>query len=649
MAVKKIFPILTLTAALAACAGTPGTEPAQVAKAVQPAQAAPAAQIAQASAESISTPSSTTAQATMPATGPVTVPATAPAKIAVTDAPAKPNPTARRARARAQASQDDPTLPTVPLTRDVIVKFLAAEIASQRENWAAAYVNMFSLAQQTRDPRIARRAAELAVSARQVPEALAAVRLWRQLAPASDEASQFYLGLLMLSDDLTEAGPLLQQRLADARAPLLGSAILQVQRLTARARNKAAAMRLLEQVYAPYANMPETRIALAQQAAANGDAARAVDEARAALTLDPTSEAAILTLAQVVPEKDQAIRVVTDFLRANPASREVRLAYARMLVEQKQYEPAREQFRLLLKTKPDDLAVLYALGLLAAQNNDLTEAEKHLKAYLQILAASPDEERDSTQALMVLAQIAEQRNDIPGALKLLEQVNPTSQETYVSAQVRRAQLIAKSGNVASARNTLREARPENEEGRVTLLIAEAQILRTVDQTQEGMEVLAAGLKEYPENTDLLYDYALLAEKLGQMEEMETALRKVIRIAPSNQHAYNALGYSLAERNLRLEEAYTLIEKALSLAPEDPYIMDSMGWVQFRLGRLKQAEELLRKAYALRPDPEIAVHLGEVLWVIGQRDDAKKFWRDASSKDPKNDTLRSTLARLQVKL
>jgi Flp pilus assembly protein TadD len=179
------------------------------------------------------------------------------------------------------------------------------------------------------------------------------------------------------------------------------------------------------------------------------------------------------------------------------------------------------------------------------------------------------------------------------------------------------------------------------------MVAEAQLLRNVNQSREALSVLEAGLKRFPENTDLLYDYAMVAEKLDRMDLMETSLRKIMKLAPDNQHAYNALGYSLAERNIRLEEAYALVEKALRLAPEDPFIMDSMGWVQFRLGRLKESEALLRRAYALRPDPEIGVHLGEVLWVIGQREDAKKLWRDANSKDPKNDTLKSTLARLQV--
>jgi Flp pilus assembly protein TadD len=174
-------------------------------------------------------------------------------------------------------------------------------------------------------------------------------------------------------------------------------------------------------------------------------------------------------------------------------------------------------------------------------------------------------------------------------------------------------------------------------------------LRDANRLPEAMAVFQAGLERFPNNTDLLYDYAMTAEKSDQLAVMEKALRKVIELAPNNQQAYNALGYSLAERNMRLQEAYALIDKALMLAPEDPFIIDSMGWVQFRMGKFKEAETLLRRAYSLRPDAEIAVHLGEVLWVRGEKDDAQKFWRDAQTKDPQNDTLKSTLARLNVRL
>ena len=192
-------------------------------------------------------------------------------------------------------------------------------------------------------------------------------------------------------------------------------------------------------------------------------------------------------------------------------------------------------------------------------------------------------------------------------------------------------------------------RPSGQEEELQLVAAEALLLREADRGAEGLAVLDEALQRFPDNTDLLYDYAMMAEKLDRLDVMETSLRKIMAIAPNNQNAYNALGYSLAERNMRLEEALHADRKALELAPEDPFIMDSMGWVQYRLGKLKEAEELLRRAYALRPDAEIAVHLGEVLWAMGQRDDARKLWRDARSKDPKNDTLKNTLGRLQVQL
>jgi Flp pilus assembly protein TadD len=164
-----------------------------------------------------------------------------------------------------------------------------------------------------------------------------------------------------------------------------------------------------------------------------------------------------------------------------------------------------------------------------------------------------------------------------------------------------------------------------------------------------MKVLQSGITQFPENTDLLYDYAMDAEKNNQLDICETSLRKIIALAPENQQAYNALGYTFAERNVHLDEALRLIETALKLSPDDPFIIDSMGWVQFRLGKLKEAEDYLRRAYAMRQDPEIAVHLGEVLWFKGQKADAHKVWRDAISKDPDNDSLKSTLARLHVSL
>lgn len=535
------------------------------------------------------------------------------------------------------------------LSEEILYKYLSAEIAEQRGNWRSAYVTMLSIAQQTRDPRVARRAMEVAISAKQSGEALAAIRLWRDLAPHSEEAMQYHLGLIVLSDNLAEAQPILAQHLKETQPQLLGPTLLQIQRLLTRAKDKKAAFALLENLAAPYKTVPESHLALAQAAFLQGDAQRAKAEVQKALALAPSSELAALTLAQVTVDKQEAAKALSGFLAGYPDSREVRLAYARILIELKQYEQARAEFKTLLTSKPDDLTALYALGLLGAQSDNLDEAEIYLKQYLAALDAQPDEDRDPSQALLLLAQIAEERDDTQEALQWLEQVEPDSPQAYLSALIKRAQLIAKGGNTAAARKLLREHPAEGEAERTQMIAAEAQLLQSLSQTAEAMSVMESGLKRFPDNTDLLYEYAMLAEKMGKLDTMESSLRKLIKLAPNNQHAYNALGYSLADRNIRLQEAFELISKALTLAPEDPFIMDSMGWVQFRLGRLKEAEALLRRAYELRPDAEIAAHLGEVLWTKGQKEDAKNLWREANSKDPKNDTLKSTLARLQVRL
>jgi len=246
-----------------------------------------------------------------------------------------------------------------------------------------------------------------------------------------------------------------------------------------------------------------------------------------------------------------------------------------------------------------------------------------------------------------LAKIAEEQQDMDSALKWLSLVEPG--DGYSSAQIKRAQVMAKRGDLVAARALLSELKPETEREQVQIIVAHAQLLQEAHHSAEAMLVYAQGVARFPNNTDLLYEYALMAEKNNDLAFMETTLRKVMALAPDNQHAYNALGYSLAERNIRLPEALDLITKALQFAPEDAFILDSLGWVQFRMGKLIEAEETLRRAYRLRADPEIAVHLGEVLWIQGKKEDAQKLWRDANIKDPKNDTLKNTLIRLRVSL
>ncbi|TWI60787.1 tetratricopeptide repeat protein [Pseudoduganella lurida] len=549
----------------------------------------------------------------------------------------------------AAALPKEDKLPAVELTSDLFYKLTKAELDFKSGQWQSAYVSMMVLAQQTRDPRLARRSAEMALAAKQGNEALAAIRLWRELAPESDEAVQYFLGFAVLGDDLTESEAIFVQRLGAAPVPARGLVMFQMQQYLLRAKDKTAALALMDRVLKPYADMMESHLVLAQGAYAAEDRERAMREAKRALELKPTSELAALTMAQVMGDADAAGQLFASFLKANPQAREVRAAYARLLVEQKRYDQARAQFQAMLKDQPDNPGTLYALGIMSLQAGDPAAAEAHFRRFVEVLEASTEGERDPSKGLVLLAQIAEERGDFDGALAWLDKVSSDDERLYLTSRLKRAYLTAKKGDLERARTMLREIAAVDPAEQAEVAQTEGQLLRDAGRGEEAYQLLADAVQRFPESPDLLYDFALAAEKQGKPDEMETALRKVMAAVPENHHAYNALGYSLADRGVRLDEAQALIGKALQMAPGDPYIMDSMGWVQFRQGKLKEAETILRQAYALRSDAEIAVHLGEVLWQQGRRDEAQKLWREARTKDPKNDALRDTLARLNTSL
>ncbi len=614
---KNAFVIVTLSSILAACAVAPGQQTAQ--------QAVPGA----ASASS-DTPL-----------------ADAEAQSGDTDTAQADDEEEAEAKARAEV---EARLPKVELTSSMLNQLLKAEFAFRKGDWQGPYLTMLSLAQQTRDPRLARRAAEMAVAARQADDTLAAVRLWRELDPQSDEATQYFVGMVVTSDNIADVEPIFVERLKEAPPEKRGVLLFQIQQLLGRAKDKDAANAMLERVIAPYNDTFEAHIVRAQAALARGDREAAQRAAQAALAVKPDSEIAVLMMAQVIGDDAKIAPMLEAFLKTHPEAREVRAAHARVLVNQKQYPQARAQFETLLKGRPDDAGNLYALGVLATQMNDAKAAEGYFTRFVEVLGRNPDDERDPTRALLILAQIADERGDAPGALAWLDKVPAgTDPELLLSAQLRRAQLMAKGGDLAGGRKLLAGLKPIEPGQQAQVAVAEVQLLRDAGRLLEAYTLMEAAAKRFPKNPDLLYDFALLAEKVGRVEVMEKLLREVMALAPDNHHAYNALGYSLAERNVRLQEAYTLIAKALEMAPGDPFIMDSMGWVQYRLGKLDEAEKYLRNAYALRRDPEIAVHLGEVLFQKGQQAAAQELWREARAKDPQNDTLRSTLARLRQSL
>ena len=554
------------------------------------------------------------------------------------------------AQAARQKAEEEARLPKVEMTPVMLDQLLKAEFAFRNGDWQGPYLTELSLAQQTRDPRLARRAAEMAVAAKQADYTLAAVRLWYRLDPESDEATQYFVGMVVTSEKIAELEPVFEERLREAPAARRGILMFQVQQLLGRAKDKDAALAMLERLIEPYDKMMEARIVRSQIALVRGDKALARTYAQSALAAKPDAEIALLMLAQVTDDEAQVVAMMGKFLKSYPNAHDVRAAYARVLVNRKDYPAARREFEALLKVQPDNAATLYALGILSTQTDDARGAETYFTRFVDVLGRNPNDERDPSRALLILSQLAEERGDLAGALLWLNKVpENTDEQTRFSAQLRRAHLTGKGGDLAAARALLAEVKPTEPERQAQLMAADAQLLRQANQLPQAYAVMEAAAQRFPKNPDLLYDFALLAEKMGKVDVMEAQLREVMAQAPDNHHAYNALGYSLAERNVRLQEAYGLIAKALEMAPDDPFIMDSMGWIHYRMGNLTEAEKFLRRAYGVRKDAEIGIHLGEVLWQKGDKSAAQALWRDARAKDPQNEELRETLTRLGLSL
>jgi len=390
----------------------------------------------------------------------------------------------------------------------------------------------------------------------------------------------------------------------------------------------------------PYPALPQARFAIAQAAAAAGDDELALKEVRTAAALAPDWELPVLFEASLLQKTSAAAAAerLAAFLKTQPRSREVRLAYARTLVADKRYPEARGQFSELLKEYPDNADVVFSVAVLSMQLEDWSAAEANLKRLLDLGY------RDRNAVRFYLGQVSEEQKRWPDALKWYAEV--TRGDQFMPAQIRAAQVISKQGDLDGARKFLRNVNAANNDQRAQLIIAEAQLLREANQPKEAFVVVERGLGELPDQPDLLYDYAMLAEKLERVDLLESSLRKLIKLRPDHAHAYNALGYSLADRNVRLDEAKDLIDQALKLAPDDSFIIDSLGWVLYRQGKAEEALKHLERAYAGRPDPEIAAHLGEVLWVLGRGSEARKIWDAALSKTPSNDVLVRTVQRLK---
>lgn len=530
--------------------------------------------------------------------------------------------------------KEEDKLPKQELTGQILYQFLLAEIAGQRGQFGLSAGAYLDLAKSTRDPRIARRATELAFHSRQYDAALEAVRLWLSIEPESQPARQMHSTLLLSSGRIDELAASLAGDLATA-GPNVGEALMRMSRAFARYPDKLAIHRLFDQLTQPYPELAEARFVRAQAELGKGDAARARGEIDEALALRPNWDLAVLFKAELLPKGAEQLDFLKTWLAANSEAHDVRLAYARALVSEKRYEEARVEFRRLLKANPDSPEMLYAVGILSLQVNDAGEAEQQLKRYVELGRG------DVNPARFYLGQMAEQAGRPDEAVGWYDQV--AAGEHAMQARVRAAQVLLRQNKLDEARARLATARAAMPDD-ARLVVAEAQLLRDAGRHADAYAFLAGMLEVRPDDPEILYETALAAEKLGYLDVMERHLLRLIALKPDSAQGYNALGYSFADRNMRLDEAAKLIDKAVMLKPDDAAILDSKGWLLFRQGNLPAALDYLHKAFAKMPDGEIAAHLGEVLWALGRRDEALAVWREAARAHPGNEVLTATIKR-----
>jgi len=569
--------------------------------------------------------------------------------------PVRPRTTPAAAKPAAEAAQPS------ALTADLFYEILMGEITARSGDPGSGYSLVLDAARRLRDGKLFQRAVEIALQSRSGDAAISAARAWQEALPNSRDARRIELQILIALNRISETVEPLRAEVAatsQIERPLLMAVIA---RTYGRAADKKLAASVVEQALVDELKSPTTGglawATVGRLRLNAGDPSGALDAARKGQAIDPSSEApSALALELIDPGQPLAEPIVTRYLANNPkASPDLRIAYARTLVENRRFSDATTQLQTLTAARPELAEPWLLLGSLQMQARQEAAAETSLKRYVDLMTAPgqsqdagdvADRKRGLTQAYLVLSQLAERRKDFQAADRWITRIDSTDNQSAI--QGRRASLLAKQGKLPQARELLRALPERTAEERKQKLLAETQLLREAKQYQAAYDLLAQASAAAPDDGDLVYDQAMMAEKLNRLDDMERLLRRLMTLKPESQNAYNALGYSFADRKIRLDEARTLIQKAVQLAPEDPFIADSLGWVEFRLGNTAEAIRILEAAYKTRPDPEIGAHFGEVLWSVGQKDRAVAIWKESLLTDAENETLQETLKRLRVK-
>ncbi len=516
---------------------------------------------------------------------------------------------------------------------DFVFKYLVAEVAGQRGDLATSSKIFYDLAKTSQDAGLAERAAKTAAYGNVQGMTIPTIQLWSDLDPSSNEAQQAMTEVLIATDKLNEAKPYLA-KLFDKEETRAGG-FLYVNNLLSRSKDKAGVLSLVQSLAAPYPDLAEAQFAIAQAAYAANQNKVALQALDTADNLNPGWNVAALLKGQILfNQAPQAgIDFYQSFLESYPDSNEVRLNMTKLLVNQKQYDAAKKQYPTILQYGKNSPEVSAVLGLLSFQSADYAGAEGYFQQSLK------QDFKDTDQLYIYLAQSIEKQNRDAEAITWYNKVQPG--QHFLEAQIDLASLIARTESVDKAIDKLDNVDDLTTEQQIIVIQTQASLLAKAKRDKDSFDLLDKAVKNLPNTPELVYDYALAAERVHKLDIMERELRKTIAAKPDFAAAYNALGYSFADRNIKLDEAVTLIEKALTLSPNDHYMLDSLGWAYYRKGKLDKAIKYLEQAYQVNQDPEIAAHLGEVLWQKGKHDEAKKIWADAISKNPENEVLIST--------
>ena len=521
------------------------------------------------------------------------------------------------AHAQLQSTETPEPVVNSDLTGELLYEILLGELNLQQGEPGAGFSLLLDAARRSNDLQLFARAVDIALQARSGDGALMAARAWAQAYPKDRKANLQMLQILLAVNQTAESLEFLKKEIALAPAPERAIAISLVPRHYARVSDKKLAADIVQKALEPYLTQQATAAAswtaLGRVRLANEDNQGALQAAQKGRAIDDQAMGPALLALELMGRQIKGAEELVTLALQQQNTPELAMSYVRVLIELRRYSDADQQLQRITQSHPQQAEAWLILGSLQFEQGQDAQAESSLATYVSM--AIQDKDKNSARGI-------------------------------TQAQTRRAAIMARQGKLDDARQLLAQLPVSNDEELRSRLMAEVQLLREQRQWQAAFDVLTKANSNHP---DLMYEQAMLAEKLNRLDEMEKLLRAVIEQDPEHHNAYNALGFSLADRKLRLPEAKALIVKALNFAPNDPFITDSLGWVEFRLGNLPSALLHLQKAYQDRADPEIAAHLGEVLWQLNRPDEARAIWREGFKTAPDNETLQETLQRLKVKL